>query len=356
MMLEQLQAAGVVDRDGRDIPWSLSFGTDLERIYTDELRSRGHHPKPGTSLSELGRTFHQLVRARLEHLQGRPLSVRLSREMEPNRARPAIVEIERRATQGEPLWPYLSKQTEKAGFRDDLLSHWGIVHFHLGEELQDSGYIERTGDHLYAWIRDDTAYFLDIRNHAFADQRVVDVIVRNWPELLEPFRIQAATGEGTAAVPGIVQGNQMRRFSRTTLIQNTPRMSPGETTALRDAGVTPTFVSETGARYSPPGAGASCAGTGNDARVRDDYESWWAGQLADVVVAELDQLLGHIERTQAEQVRALNFHIEDLEALRVAAVAERESKIRFNFPMTFDRDLDPAEILAPIIAAVSRNP
>lgn len=108
--------------------------------------------------------------------------------------------------------------------------------------------------------------------------------------------------------------------------------------------------------YSPPGAGGPCAGTGNGARVRAGYESWWAGQLAKVVVAELDQLLGHIERARSEQVCELNFHTEDLEALRAATVAERESNIRFDFPMTFDRDLDPAKMLAPVIAAVSRNP
>lgn len=345
----------MLQREGREIRWALCFEADLEKLYTTELRTRGHHPPPGTPVSELGRIYRQLVRARLEHLQGERLLVRYSREMKARPPLPAIAEIARRARRGEPLWPYLSKETRKASFNDGLLNHWGIVHFHLGEEFENTGWVKRTGEHLYAWIAEQQIYFLDVRNHALADDRLLNVIVRNWPKLLDPFKLRDTGATTSAQLPEIVKDGRMKRFTRSVLVHRAPRMSPGETTALRDAGVSPTFVAETGVHYSPPGGGASCAGTGTYAMVLADYEVLWAMEVATAVITEIDQLVGHIERERGIDFDTLEFHLESLEALRAAIVLETSTKVRFTFklPMEFNYDLDPAMVLAPIAAAAT---
>src|SRR5262249_40849505 len=115
--------------------------------------------------------------------------------------------------------------------------------------------------------------------------------------------------------------------------------------------VTPTFEAETGAIYSPPGGGASCAGTGIHAAVRADYEWWWAKQLAKAVVSELEQILGHIERTRGSEFVGLEFHVESLDGLRASSVMEPNLKVRLNLPMKFDHNLDPARFVAPLVAA-----
>ena len=61
---------------------------------------------------------------------------------------------------GEDINPHQSKTMKREGYTDLMLSSWQIHHFHLGVTIQSSGYIERTGDILYAMVKDEISLLL----------------------------------------------------------------------------------------------------------------------------------------------------------------------------------------------------
>lgn len=69
-------------------------------------------------------------------------------------------------------------------FHDKLLNDWGIQHFHLGVVAT-----VRHDECLFAVVRDDAVYFLQILGHGNYTER--DMLYRvhsNWPEVLAPFK------------------------------------------------------------------------------------------------------------------------------------------------------------------------
>ena len=65
---------------------------------------------------------------------------------------------------------------------DGLLNDWSIHHLHLSHSIELKGSVER-GKHILGVIfRQDDAYFIDIIDHnEWAEQRLVEIAVKNWP-------------------------------------------------------------------------------------------------------------------------------------------------------------------------------
>ncbi|AMA74132.1 hypothetical protein ACH33_15775 [Aneurinibacillus sp. XH2] len=91
---------------------------------------------------------------------------------------------------GEDLAPYLSKQVKKLN-HDGMFNDWGVLHFHLGEKMEgNSKYIERTGPLLYAVLRENAAYLINVLEHQnWTNRDILQTIYRNWPELISPYKI-----------------------------------------------------------------------------------------------------------------------------------------------------------------------
>ena len=53
--------------------------------------------------------------------------------------------LEDKILRGKNLKPHLSKLMDKIGFQDKMLFDWDIHHFHLGVNLNQNGYVDRTG-------------------------------------------------------------------------------------------------------------------------------------------------------------------------------------------------------------------
>jgi hypothetical protein len=98
---------------------------------------------------------------------------------------------------GEDLRPHLSKRVTKVYTEsgvaskslsrqphlDLLLSHWGIHHLHISDEVEADGFVKRGNDLIYAIFLDGKAYMLDILSHAdFANDHLIRVILNNWPD------------------------------------------------------------------------------------------------------------------------------------------------------------------------------
>jgi hypothetical protein len=86
---------------------------------------------------------------------------------------------------GTPLTPYLSRKLvkRKLEYNDLMLNAWGIQHLHF----EKNG----TKELLFAWLTDDDAYLIAVLDHdSWAKQSVLESVLRNWPQLLEPYRLK----------------------------------------------------------------------------------------------------------------------------------------------------------------------
>ncbi|RZK01619.1 MAG: hypothetical protein EOO46_19765 [Flavobacterium sp.] len=100
--------------------------------------------------------------------------------------------LEDKILRGENLRPHLSKLMDKIGFQDKMLFDWDIHHFHLGVNLNQNGYVDRTGPLLYARVTDDKIYFIKIAEHDnWSDKDLITIIHENWPKSISSFRSSA---------------------------------------------------------------------------------------------------------------------------------------------------------------------
>lgn len=111
----------------------------------------------------------------------------------PEEHKIGLEKLEKVLEAGEDLSPYLSKSVDKLK-HDLMFNDWGILHFHLGEEMQKNGkYIERTGPLLFVYFKESNAYFLNVFEHGdWTRKDALQIIQDNWPELIEPYRLRFA--------------------------------------------------------------------------------------------------------------------------------------------------------------------
>lgn len=96
---------------------------------------------------------------------------------------------------GNPLNKYLSRGIKIAAARpgnnpalprrrdlDLLLNRWGIHHLHLSTNIEQDGFVTRTGHLLFAVFRQGHAYLLDIMDHGnWTALHPLEVLVREFP-------------------------------------------------------------------------------------------------------------------------------------------------------------------------------
>lgn len=93
---------------------------------------------------------------------------------------------------GDDINPHQSTTMKRKGYTDLMLSAWQIHHFHLGETLLPSDYIQRTGKILYAMVKDDVILALKIDEHDhWSDKDLLDIAHENWPELTSDWDVDA---------------------------------------------------------------------------------------------------------------------------------------------------------------------
>ncbi len=350
-------AEGTTTIDGKVVPWRTHFCHDLIRIYTEELARRGFVPRNDVDVYELAFLLQDWRRRRLEDLEGRPATVSQSRELAQIPPHPAVLQVIQLAEQGKPLWPYTSKQTSKPSKHDALLNHWGIYHLHLGGQVEADGYIQRTGELLFARVVDTQVYLIGIYDHeSFRDSEVLQTAIRNWPDSFEPHRLRGLSVSGSPYPAKFIADGKLKSRSRTVLVHPTQDSSAESVGNFRKLGVNPTFQAESGALYSPTGGGLTCAGTSALAMVHADHEIWWAQQLCNRIQQHLDQLIaGLLQRQPPACFDALSFRLESLEALKAGAVLEETSRTRLQLPWRFDDKFNAPALLRSLSAAALAN-
>lgn len=107
----------------------------------------------------------------------------------PQTYRSAYQDIVSDIENGEGLKKYQSRNLKKLDYDDDMLSHWGVQHFHLGQALENDGYVKRTGDLLFIHFSGTSAHILGFFKHgAWVDLDIIEIIHENWPQELAVFK------------------------------------------------------------------------------------------------------------------------------------------------------------------------
>lgn len=114
----------------------------------------------------------------------------------------AAASIRRKFEEGDDVGGHLSGASVNPSRTDGLLADWGIHHLHISITKRNPAnrFYERTGPVMFAWIRDDDAYFIDIYPHgiafpeAWTRQELLKIVDRNWPHLIDPYRLNGVVG------------------------------------------------------------------------------------------------------------------------------------------------------------------
>jgi hypothetical protein len=107
----------------------------------------------------------------------------------PQIYRTAYQEIITDIKNGAKLKKYQSRNLKKLDCDDDMLSHWGVQHFHLGQTKESDGYVKRTGDLLFIHFSQNEAHILGFFNHgSWSDLDIIEIIHENWPQELAVFK------------------------------------------------------------------------------------------------------------------------------------------------------------------------
>ncbi len=152
---------------------------------------------------------------------------------------------------GDDIWPHQSRKILSTKGRDGMLYDFGVHHFHLGvaPDPKHPNLVQGTPELLFACVTPKRFYAIGIFDHeSWTDLEVLDIAHRNWPELLDPFRLRGIKGPG--------RGN---------------RLSNTEVASIRGHGANAGYTSVDGLdQFGPPGGGQTTASTSFRARLEAD--------------------------------------------------------------------------------------
>lgn len=121
-------------------------------------------------------------------------------------------------TTGGDITPYLSKRIEWLNYSDPMLNDWGIHHLHLGDNIDSTGFIERTGPLLFVKFTADSAYLVNIYAHnAWEKLDIVEIIHSNWPEIIAQYKVENVIG--LAFTPNDEDVKALRKCNMNTMLQ-----------------------------------------------------------------------------------------------------------------------------------------
>lgn len=154
----------------------------------------------------------------------------------PKENKEGLENLKRKMLNGDNINPHLSRINKHVDRQDMMLYEWGIYHFHLGPTIEEDGYIQRTGNVLYAYIDGNKIYYIGVYPHGkWSDKDLIEKIHTNFPEAIAVYKLQNAALE-------VDINSQERKQLRDAHINMGVRMADGTT-------------------YLGPGMGFTSAGT-----------------------------------------------------------------------------------------------
>jgi hypothetical protein len=164
---------------------------------------------------------------------------------------------------GNTLKKYQSRRLKDLHYDDDMLSHWGIQHLHLGRELEEDGFVKRFGDLLFVHFTKDHAHVLGFFNHSsWCDSDLIEIMHNNWPNQLIVCKTNSDNG-----------------------------CTDTEIAVLRKKNGNCNVVVSDGTEYLPPGMGVTANGSPVNAVLNSQRVIHMFNQEFEVIKANITQIL-----------------------------------------------------------------
>jgi len=244
---------------------------DWFQIQRRELTNMGYPVGAGDSPEKISLAFYNLKR---REISPRRRTVHQSRELTcPSDHRRGLNLVLKKSARGENLRSHQSTRLLRADYNDALLNDWRIQHLHLGTQPHPTlpTFVDRTEMVLFAYVADDDFFAIDVMTHDdFARQRLLEVVHRNWPKLIERYRVKGVLGLAT-------------------------RPSDDDIKICRISGVL-TMTEIDGVVYAPPGGGYLGSGKGVEVIRHHDHACDTFSKIESYITEHIDQLVGEARR------------------------------------------------------------
>lgn len=247
---------------------TIDFSADWKAYMLADIAGQGYQVTSSESLDSISYKFFNVRRRRL---QAHPRKVHESLEFKcPADHSNGYQLLRTKLLAGDDVTPHLSKLLLDVNYEDPLLNDWGIHHFHLGQAVEASGFIDRTGPLLFAFVAPDDVYCINVFRHgAWTEQELIRILHRNWPAAITEFRLNGVIG--------------LERL-----------VSNKDIADLRKAGVQTMVEVEPGVVYGPIGGGYSTAGSSVAATMQSDKYRRIVCSLEDHVRENIQMFLDKI--------------------------------------------------------------
>ena len=197
----------------------MNFEADLERIVKSQFDMHGIVYDDTMDIRDLATCFLEMTNRRISRCRrnvvfsdeihssiGALLQATERSAEEQARARDAwwaVYLLRQQLANGDNVNGFLSKNILHATgrqSRDGLLWDYGMHHFHLSKETDDSRFALRSDYLLFAIVAENTAYFVDVMPHRdpqglqWVRQDLLKIVHSNWPELIERNVLHGVSG------------------------------------------------------------------------------------------------------------------------------------------------------------------
>src|SRR5689334_11047256 len=125
------------------------YGDWIEALQTELVASgyalRNDDPPMNVAL--------KCFNVRFRRIDAKPRAVHLASSLTcPDTHKRGLQSLQDKARRGDSLQAHLSRRLLDVNYHDPLLNDWGLHHLHLGEVLDGTGFVERTGPLLFAHV------------------------------------------------------------------------------------------------------------------------------------------------------------------------------------------------------------
>ena len=210
------------------LSYIVNFESDLAHIIKREFDEHNIFYEENLDIRSLAARYFEMLNRRIARI---PRTVRFSAEIHNSLGKlrrqadterkvaladawEAVFLIRHLLVEGENVNAFLSKNIlyttnedmkkdrlrRKKGCKsiDGLLWDFGMHHFHLSKEVEQSGFIKRSAYLLFALVTQEVVYFVDVRRHddplAWVRQDLLRIVHSNWPELVEANVLRGVKG------------------------------------------------------------------------------------------------------------------------------------------------------------------
>ncbi|MHB1654649.1 MAG: hypothetical protein ACYCVD_19680 [Desulfitobacteriaceae bacterium] len=168
----------------------IDFLSDWASILSNVLVAKGYRLSDNEDICKISHRYFNLQK-RL--IAPNPRRIFIANEFScPSEYLAGLEVLKDKIQKGEDLRTHLSRKISNLDYNDSLLNDWGIYHLHLGSELDNNGFIKRTGPVLFARFDDSNAYFINVMPHGtWSNQEMPKILHSNWPNSISHYRLKS---------------------------------------------------------------------------------------------------------------------------------------------------------------------